>query len=128
MQGLVGGSVYNTMRTGAETVPQQTLNNSSVPLGNTQLDGERPRGWAQEACVRQLLPWDCCFSTRAEGPKPPPPPGAAPKEKAVASATGPASPVPAQPHRLWAPNSLCSQAGTLQHLGRKHPPHQREPA
>lgn len=81
MQGLVGGSVYNTMRTGAETVPQQTLNNSSVPLGNTQLDGERPRGWAQEACVRQLLPWDCCFSTRAEGPKPPPPRVLPPKRK-----------------------------------------------
>lgn len=81
MQGLVGGSVYNTMRTGAETVPQQTLNNSSVPLGNTQLDGERPRGWAQEACVRQLLPWDCCFSTRAEGPKPPPPPGCCPQRE-----------------------------------------------
>lgn len=31
-----------------------------------------------------------------------------------------------KPHRLWAPNSLGSQAGILQHLGRKHVRHQTE--
>lgn len=49
MVGLVcvGFHLPHRERTGAETVSQQTLNNSSVPLGNTQLDGEKPRGWGQ---------------------------------------------------------------------------------
>lgn len=42
---LVGGSVYNTSGQGQKLYPT----NCSMPLGNTQLDSERPRGWAQEA-------------------------------------------------------------------------------
>lgn len=99
-----GAPPYSSEETGAETVPANPKQGSR-PLGNTQLDGERPRGCGQVASFASSCHLTAASYEHPERAEHPSPPGADPKRKRW---PGPLAPPCPPAHACSAP----SAAGT----------------